>query len=298
LGATICPYSISRDSVAGAEACEPSATDERRSAAERRTRSAIPEISADGLTRRGFGWVVAAAAVGLAGCDTPTRRFRERLTLVVDTPEGTATGTSVIEHATAFQDGWLGGIANHTLLGSTRGEATVVDLRSHGLLFALLTPDMARIDRNGRRGRGAPGGYEYSVFKDLNDQATQESGGKTEKLISLFIDSLNRLKPKGEVPFDILGLFVRFRDPNDSRTVERVDPANFAASYGHGLRLNSATIEITDDPLTTGIEQKLPWLKDGWPEKVLIPYSGPLRPASQVSQIENLTHDDFWSLMQ
>jgi hypothetical protein len=28
----------------------------------------------------------------LAGCNTPARRFRERLTLYVETPEGEATG--------------------------------------------------------------------------------------------------------------------------------------------------------------------------------------------------------------
>jgi hypothetical protein len=144
-------------------------------------------------------------------------------------------------------------------------------------------------------GRPAPTNTLCSKTCTIRPHKSRTARPKNE---SLFIDSLNRLKPKGEVPLDILGLFVRFRDPNDSRTVERVDPANFAASYGHGLRLNGATIEITDDPLTTGIEQKLPWLKDGGPGTLLIPYSGPLRPASQVSQIEDLTHGDFWKYMQ
>jgi hypothetical protein len=258
LGATICPYSISRDSVAGAEACEPSARDERRSAAERRTRSAVPEISADGLTRRGFGWVVAAAAVGLAGCDTPTRRFRERLTLVVDTPEGTATGSSVIEHQTIFQDGWLGGMASHMRLGGTRGEGVVVDLGTRGLLVGLLFPLPA--DTIAGRRTGAPGGYEYHVFANLYAQAEADSPRSDDKASAHFIDALNRLKPKGDVPFEILGPFVRFGDPNDPKSVERVEPSNLEASFGPGVRLERATIEITDAPLTTGIEKKLPWL--------------------------------------
>jgi hypothetical protein len=56
-------------------------------------------------------------------------------------------------------------------------------------------------------------------------------------------------------------MFVRFRDINDPNTVERVDPNNLAASFGPGVRLTRATIEITDAPVTTGIEKELEWLR-------------------------------------
>jgi len=190
----------------------------------------------------------------LAGCNTPARRFRERLTLYVETPEGEATGSSVTEHETGFQDGWLGGMAGHSLVDGMRGEATVVDLGKRGLLFALLSPDKTR------KGSGGPGGYEYAVFSDLNEQARSDANGNEDKRIAYFIDSLNRLKPSGDISPRNLSLMVRFRDVNDPRTVERIDPENLAASFGAGVWLKRATIEIVDEPLTTGIEKRLPWL--------------------------------------
>jgi hypothetical protein len=201
------------------------------------------------LTRRGFA---IGAAVALAGCNTTARRFRERLTLYVETPEGLVSGSSVIEHETRFQDGWLGGMAGHALVDGTRGEATVVDLGPRGLLFALLSPDKTR------KQSGAPGGYEYEVFKDLHAKAENESGGDFNKRIALFIDSLNRLKPSGDVPIESLSLLVRFHDARDPRTVERVDPDNLAASFGVGVRVVRVTIEIVNEPLTTGIEKFMP----------------------------------------
>jgi hypothetical protein len=47
---------------------------------------------------------------------------------------------------------------------------------------------------------------------------------------------------------------------HDPATAERVNPFDLAASFGSGIKLQRATIEMTIDPVTTGIEQKLPWL--------------------------------------
>ncbi len=130
----------------------------------------------------------------------------------------------------------------------------MVDLGVRGFMFALLTRDLSR------KGSDSPGGYEFTVFSDLRARAAQQSYGSGDLAIALFIDALNRAKPKGEVPIANLALLVRFRDPNDPTTVDRVDPYNLAASFGAGVKLLRATVEITDDPLTTGIEKKLRWL--------------------------------------
>jgi hypothetical protein len=148
-------------------------------------------------------------------------------------------------------------MAGHSLVDGTRGEATVVDLGKRGLLFALLIRDKSRKDSYG------PGGYEYAAFSDLNEQARSDANGNEDKRIAYFIDSLNRLKPSGDISPRNLSLMVRFRDVNDPRTVERIDPENLAASFGAGVWLKRATIEIVDEPLTTGIEKRLPWL-DGF----------------------------------
>ncbi len=168
----------------------------------------------------------------------------------------------------------------------------MVDLGVRGLLFALLTKDLSRM------GSDSPGGYEFAVFSALRVRAAEQSYGDADLAIALFIDALNRAKPKGEVPIANLGLLVRFRDPNDPTTVERVDPHNLAASFGVGVRLVHATVEITDDPLTTGIEKKLPWLVGGELGTPLKKYVGPTRPAADVPQIDDLTDGDFLRFMQ
>ena len=49
---------------------------------------------------------------------------------------------------------------------------------------------------------------------------------------------------------------------DDRKTIEDVDPNNLQASYGTGVKLLRASIEMTDDPVTSGaIETRLPWLR-------------------------------------
>ena len=55
-------------------------------------------------------------------------------------------------------------------------------------------------------------------------------------------------------------LLVTFADPADPTSVQRVDPANLAASFGPGVTLKRITVEVTNDPVTTGIEKRLGWL--------------------------------------
>lgn len=201
------------------------------------------------LTRRSLAGLATGAAMALAGCNTSARRFRERLTLVVDTPEGKVSGSSVTEHEAVFQDGWWGGMAGHSRLFRTRGEATVVDLGTRGLLFALLGRDDERKDSAG------PGSYEILIFGGMKERTSDDGE------LARFIDTLNHARPKGDIPIKNLGLLIHFRDPNDPKTVERVDPINLPASFGAGVKLAQATIEIVNEPLTTGIEARLPWMQ-------------------------------------
>jgi hypothetical protein len=57
---------------------------------------------------------------------------------------------------------------------------------------------------------------------------------------------------------------VRFRDINDPRTIDVVDPADLTASFGPNIRLKSVTVQITDKPVTyTNIDQILPYADAG-----------------------------------
>jgi hypothetical protein len=75
------------------------------------------------------------------------------------------------------------------------------------------------------------------------------------------VSGVRRLKRKAELPFEDLPVLARFRDPNVPSTATIVSPNDLAASFGPGVTLKKATVEITDDPITKGIETRLPWLK-------------------------------------
>jgi hypothetical protein len=192
----------------------------------------------------------------------PSATIRYRLTLAVNTPEGIKTGSGVIEVTYAKAVRLLGSSAEITT--GVKGEAVVVDLGKRGILFALL--------KEGQSPRSAP---EWIVTK-----AFGFPGGGIGSPPDTDIARLRTLRGKAELPSEELPLLVRFRDIHDPTSVERVDPANLAASFGPGVRLARATIEITDDPVTTGIKKRLPSFGKGtgyaeWFRR--LPYNSPIR---------------------
>jgi len=57
---------------------------------------------------------------------------------------------------------------------------------------------------------------------------------------------------QGRPPFQAWPMFVTFDDPDDPKTVREVSPES--------IGVNNITIEITDEDVTTGIEERLGWL--------------------------------------
>ena len=55
-------------------------------------------------------------------------------------------------------------------------------------------------------------------------------------------------------------MLVAFGDEADPTSVARVDPDDLAASFGEGVTLKRITVALTNDPVTTGIEERLGWL--------------------------------------
>ena len=64
----------------------------------------------------------------------------------------------------------------------------------------------------------------------------------------------------GDGPGPFPPTIVRFRDIADPKSVEQVDPDDLAKSFGPGVKLKSLTVQMTDEPVTTGIEKRLGWL--------------------------------------
>ncbi len=177
----------------------------------------------------------------------PSTRVHARITIDVETPEGLKTGSSVHEVVFSLEPCPLCNTSGPKFRRHVRSEAVVVDLGERGTLFALL---------NG-------GGGNYP-------EADPVTPFILEKLFGLKEDKdwrgaeavrvLGRASGQADIPQNLLPFMVRFRDLNDPKTVERVDPDNLAASFGPGVKLNKAMIEITRDSVTTRIGKRLTWL--------------------------------------
>ncbi len=172
----------------------------------------------------------------------PSGAWHYKMTVEVETPEGIKSGSAVrdVDVDTSTRATSLSGLSSV----KAKGEAVVIDLGQRGVLFAILRSSKT-VD------------YSYSVFFDVFPIPGHVGGGATPDGVRYY----NQLK-HGEVdlPPDEYPEFVRFHDIKDPKTVELVDPANMAASLGEGVKLKAVRIEITDSPLTTGVEKWLVWL--------------------------------------
>jgi hypothetical protein len=188
--------------------------------------------------------ILAAFAIGAVmwwKITYPTYAWNQKLTVTVSTPQGEVSGSSVVAVSWAknfFSGGWGGALFHLTM----RGDATTVDLGGGQFLFAVL---------------GYHGSKQCTgliALKLLGDEKLYWS-----------TDSFKRAQAargRGPItlPQQLYPVFLRFRDIKDWATVERVDPDDLAKSFGSGVRLVRVTIEITDDPVTRGIRNVLPWL--------------------------------------
>lgn len=171
------------------------------------------------------------------------------MTLDVETPEGLKSGSSVIE-VKVFDGPHLN--PEGAVRWKVRGEAVAVDLGQRGVLFALTSSERWS-------------GFDYPLYVIF--ETFPWPGGPGNQLTAEGRAFYQALQGKAELPFDKtppddrIPKLVRFRDANDQRTVEKVDPHNLEVSFGRGVKLDKVTIELTKDPVTTGIEQRLTWLR-------------------------------------
>ena len=217
-----------------------------------------------------------AAMLAVSGCgssDTFGRSYtpiRYKLTAEVETPQGVKSGYSVIEVQWGMTGSMFGTQGGSSF--NVTGEAVAVDVAPGETLFALLRsntdPDWAAyatenisfakaddIDRDVFAPEDATVADE--VKSGVKDRAAQMA--ETERYLDQ-LRSDNSVHPVKKLPY-----FVRFGDLRDPKSVERVDPDHLDKSFGEGFRLKALTIQITDDPVTVGIEKRLGWLKGGGP---------------------------------
>ena len=179
-----------------------------------------------------------SAALGLAGCGE-SNTWNQKLTVTVNTPSGTVSGSSVSRIGIAFaEDAWLA--PGYAYSAGQTGEAVVVEVAPGKYLFALLD-DRQRL-------------LAFRIF--LGDQAEAQPNKQQATEIQ---QSRKRavLQPK---QFPTL---VTFDDIKDSRTVKLVDPKRLSDWFDVGYSLKSISLEVTTASLSTGkVRAILDWLDD------------------------------------
>jgi hypothetical protein len=134
------------------------------------------------------------------------------------------------------------------------GEALIIDLGDRGTAF-LLPTTYSPYSSTGR-GHFGSGFYDTSLLITF---------GITNKLLGLDANDYARLRNvKGRFPLktrhpDVHPAMAALFNEKYPQTIFQVDPYNMEASFS-GVRLVGIDIEITKDPVTSKLRQRLPWL--------------------------------------
>ncbi len=170
-----------------------------------------------------------------------------RLTVAVETPEGIKSASGVMS---VHPDR---GYSRHGQT-RTRGDAVLVDLGGGKNLIAL----MAHLDNNS---------VDLDGMNYLALRAFNAAGRKTS------FNEMSRMTGVVPVQGEVLPVLASFSDLNNPGTARLVVPDDLAAALGKGFRLQGISAEVVPnglwpldfggslgEPVTRGIEAKLPWL--------------------------------------
>ncbi|MDI7861317.1 hypothetical protein MRS76_05055 [Rhizobiaceae bacterium n13] len=186
--------------------------------------------------------------LALSGCGE-SYSWNQKLTVVVETPAGTKSASSVTTARLKNKSGRFVPPEAGGASFSLKGEAVVLEVRPGKYLFALLK-DLPRA---------------YVLF--YPDQKSGLAGARALENA-----------PVGqaiELPADKYPMMVTFTDITDAASVREVRPNNLEEFFGSGVKLKSLALTITDEALTTDkVEGVVEWAGSP-PERPVLPYLEP-----------------------
>ena len=191
-----------------------------------------------------------ALAISACASDDTAPDYRYRLTVEVETPEGLKTGSSVIEVKQRLVRAGSSP-ANMAVERRVRGEAVAVDLPGGRTLFALLRSDNNIEWPTYVMQTLAPHIDSETFAQQLDNMLLLEG----EIVLPRTFPPVGHLEERSAYP-----MLVTFGDLDDPTSVEEVDPDDLAATFGEDVSLKRITVQVTDDPVTSGIERRLGWL--------------------------------------
>lgn len=205
------------------------------------------------MARSQFSWRAAGAALACGGAlmlsacgDDRFPDYRYRMTVEVQTPDGIKTGSSVIEVKTKEISTILDA-SGKTYKDEVHGEAVAVDVAPGKTLFALLSqPTNADYAKK----------VAFVALKPVRTTSGDIEGYRE------YLSQMVEVDGAHELPRDHWPIFVTFMDINDPQTVDEVNSASLQNVFGSEYEIKRVVIEITYDPVNTGIEKRFPWWKE------------------------------------
>lgn len=180
--------------------------------------------------------------------------IRYKMTVEVETPEGVRSGYAVRELSFGGSSWFPFGESRPYV--EMNGEAVAIDLPHGKVLFALLT--------------SGSGNFDYGKQIAQRAELSAESGP-----IELWPHAPDVV---GLSYTDPLPMLVTFEDINDPKSVQRVDPADLAATFGPGYTLRRIIIERTHEAPTAEMKGRLVWLGEGSLERLDPDFRGSTNP--------------------
>jgi hypothetical protein len=207
------------------------------------------------IGRSGFAGVLLAVSM-LGGCGNDggggsnSAEVRYRMQVEVETPEGVKSGSAVWSRGIRKS---IGPISPYN--ASFRAEAVAVDLPGGRTLFMLV---------NGQEGMVDAYFPEMDAWggEDRVAHVSAIGGSEASKVLPCTPEAEDAWPHKshhGPIKTDLYcPMLVTFKDIKDPTSVALVNRGDLAASFGAGYRLKAITVQVTDEPVTTGIEKRLP----------------------------------------
>lgn len=198
----------------------------------------------------------------------PTREVNYRLDVTFEVDGVPVTGSGVQKLVVSRVMPILG---SKQLNWSTSGEAVIVDLPKIGSVFVLLTsPRDDGIYTFATKGR----------FDFLFSDACQLLEKGEDRSWSSLVRFVGRYSGTCSILSKDLPPLVHFKDENNPATVERVYPDHPQDALGASVKFSQASLTITNEPITTGIQNRLKWLSNDYEKRlVYAPSSTPPFPA-------------------
>ena len=175
--------------------------------------------------------------------------WRYKMTVEIDTPEGVKSGSAVREVSMVFEPRPHNPSRPYHSTIDVKGEAVVINLGQRGAVFAIIRSGAyAAVTRTiAGPPPGMIEGAEFYSSLEIGTKAQMES--KRYPDLCTFTDLNDPLSVK-------LVKGGRFSVEAQKYLMED----NFEELFGDGVSLKSISVEITDESVTWGIDEVLPWL--------------------------------------